>query len=107
MTKEEVQLISFQVIANAGEAFDAYVQAVKAASEFDFVKSEEMMKSAAQSMVSAHQAQTDLLNAEINGEEIPFSVILIHGQDHLMHAMSYEQNAKDMITLYKKMAESK
>lgn len=104
MTKEEVQLLSFQVIANSGEAFDAFVKAVNAASNYDFEKCEEFMKQGKASLVLAHQAQTDLLNAEIKGEEIPFSIILIHSQDHLMNSIAYEQNAKDMINLYKKMS---
>ncbi|WP_102341471.1 PTS lactose/cellobiose transporter subunit IIA [Galactobacillus timonensis] len=104
MTKEEVQMISFQVISHAGEAFDSFVKAGEAASNFDFAGAEELMKTGDQQLVQAHQSQTNLLNAEARNEEIPFSIILIHAQDHLMHAMSYEQNVRDLIRLYKHLA---
>lgn len=106
MTKDEVQRISFKVISHAGDAFDHYVKAGTAASEFDFEEAEEEMKQGGKEMVLAHQAQTDLLNAEVNGEDLPFSIILIHAQDHLMHAMSYEQNVRDLIKVYRKIQET-
>ena len=101
MTKEEVQLISFNVIAYSGEAFNSFVDSVAMASKFDFEKAEELLRFGEKSLTKAHQAQTELLQAEIRGEEIPFSIILIHGQDHLMHATTYEQVAKDNIGLYR------
>lgn len=106
MTKEEVQMISFKVIASSGDAFDEFVKAVKAASDYDFAGAEAHLKSGEASMIEAHQEQTALLNAEVRGEELPFSIILIHSQDHLMHAMTYEQNAKDMIQMYKALQAS-
>lgn len=104
MTKEKVQMLAFNIIANAGEAKDYYVQAGKAAENYEFEKSEILLKQGDEAIVKAHKAQTELLNAEINGEEIPFSIILIHSQDHLMTTMSYEQSAKDTINIYKKIA---
>ena len=103
MTKQEVQMISFNVIANAGEAFDCYVKAIDAANNFEFDSAEELMKKGDASLIKAHKAQTDLINAEVNGEELPFSILLIHAQDHFMHASTYQQTAKDLINLYKKI----
>ena len=54
-------------------------------------------------LLNAHRAQTDLLNAEMRGEEIPIGILMVHAQDHFMHAMTYKQSAADLIRLYKKM----
>ncbi len=101
MTKQEVQLISFKVIASAGEAFDHFVKAVNAAKEKEFSVAQDMMNKGNEALIIAHKEQTDLINAEVNDEEIPFSILLIHAQDHFMHATTYQQNAKDAIEMYK------
>lgn len=106
MKKEQIQMISFNVIANAGDAYDQYVKAIKAAKQRNFNLAEELMKKGEQSLVQAHKAQTDLLSAEVNGEELSFSILLIHAQDHFMHAMTYQQTAKDFIDLYKIISEN-
>lgn len=104
MTKEKVQMLAFDIIANSGEAKDFYVRAVKAAQEKNFGRCDDLLKKGNEAIVKAHQSQTELLNAEINGEDIPFSIILIHSQDHLMTTISYEQSAKDTINVYKMLA---
>ncbi len=104
MTKEKVQLLAFDIIANSGEAKDYYVRAVRAAQAGEFENCDTLLKQGNDSIVKAHKSQTELLNAEINGDDLPFSIILIHSQDHLMTTISYEQSAKDTIEVYKKLA---
>ena len=103
MTKEEIQIMACNVIANAGEAFDCFVRAVDQAKIGNFDDAEKLLKKGGENLVKAHQAQTDLLNAEMRGEDIPLSILVVHSQDHLMHATTYEKVAADMIDLYKKI----
>ena len=35
-------------------------------------------------IANAHKAQTNLLAQEAQGDDIAFSITMIHGQDHLM-----------------------
>lgn len=103
MEKSEVQLLAFQIIAYAGDAYDHFHTAVDMASEGDFGKASEEISLGDESLTLAHQSQTNLLQNEVNNEEIPFSVILVHSQDHLMSAIMYERTAKQMIEMYKKI----
>lgn len=103
MKQEECQLIACNVIANAGSAYDSFISAVKEADAGDFDKAEELMNIGNGHLIDAHRAQTDLLHAEMRGEEIPAGILLIHAQDHYMHAMTYQQTAADMIRLYRKL----
>lgn len=103
MNKEECQLIACNVIANAGSAYDHFISAVKQANQGNYEEAEEFMKSGNEDLLKAHRAQTDLLNAEMRGEEIPVGILMIHAQDHFMHAMTYKQTAVDLIQLYRKM----
>ncbi len=101
MEKQEVQAIAFQLIANAGEAFNCFYKAIDFAKAKQFEKANASMKEGEQFLHNAHNAQRDLLSAEANNEEIAFSVILIHAQDHLMNTILFERIAKEFIYLYK------
>lgn len=103
MNKEECQLIACSVIANAGSAYDCFISAVKEADKGAFEAAENLMKNGDEYLLNAHRAQTDLLNAEMRGGEIPIGILMVHAQDHFMHAMTYKQSAADLIRLYKKM----
>ena len=104
MSKDEIQQIACNVIANAGSAFDCFVQAVRAAIENKFDEADNLIKEGDCLLIKAHQVQTDLLNNEIQGEYIPVGILMVHAQDHYMHAMTYKQIALDLIALNKKIA---
>lgn len=104
MSKEELQQIACNVIANAGSAFDCFVQAVRAAIENNSEEAQEHMKEGDQLLIKAHQVQTDLLNSEVQGKDIPMGILIVHAQDHYMHAMTYKQIALDLIALNKKIS---
>lgn len=103
MNKEDCQLIACNVIANAGSAYDCFISAVKEADKDNFDKAEAFMKEGNEHLLQAHRAQTDLLHAEMRGEEVPVGILMVHAQDHFMHAMTYKQTAADLIRLYKKL----
>ena len=101
MEKERLQMISFQLISYAGDAFSYFFQAVEKAREGQFDESNELLAKGEMQMIEAHKSQTELLTAEASGENMDFSVILVHAQDHLMTTMMYERVAKEFINLYK------
>ena len=49
----------------------------------------------------AHNTQTKLIQAEINGEDLKISLLLIHAEDHLMAAISEKSLIKEMIEIIK------
>ncbi len=103
MEKSEIQLIAFQIIAFAGDAFDHFHTAVDLASEGSFEEADQEIGLGDDSLTQAHKAQTDLLASEAKNEDIPFSVIFVHSQDHLSTTIMYERMAKQMIDMYKKI----
>lgn len=105
MNKEEVQSISFQLIGYAGDAFSNFFQAVEMARKGEIDEANRLMKEGKTQLAKAHQAQTQLLATEAGGEDIAYSVILVHAQDHLMTAIMYERIAKEFIELYKERKE--
>lgn len=102
MNREEITLLGFEIVSYAGEARSKLLDALKAAQNGDFEKAEELVESANSSIVEAHHAQTSLLQKEATGEDLAFSVTLMHGQDHLMTTLLLKDMMKHMIELYKR-----
>ena len=98
---ERSMMESFNIIANAGDARSFAFEALQACKQGDFAKCDELLAKADEAANVAHQAQTDMLHREVNGEKNAINVLLIHGQDHLMTAMLAIDLVKELILLYK------
>lgn len=101
MKKEEVQQMAFMMIAYAGSAFDHFYRAIEFARNADFTSCDEEMKHGVSDLNNAHRSQSELLTAEVNEEDIPFSIIMTHAQDHLSMAIFSQRTANEFIYLYK------
>ena len=93
-TEQSVEMISFGIIANAGDARSF-------AKHGNFDEADELMKKSDEAATLAHKAQTDLLFNEMNGNPTPVNVLLVHSQDHLMTSMLAQELIKEMIIMYK------
>lgn len=97
----ELDLISFNIIANSGDARSFAFGALEAAKAGNFEEADELMKKSEASSTIAHKAQTELLFKEANGEKNEVNVLLVHSQDHLMTSMLAQELIKEIILLYK------
>ena len=101
MNREEAQMVAFQLISCAGDAFSSFFKAVEKARNGEFDEADELIKKGESELTNAHNAQTELLSKEAQGKDIEYSIMLVHAQDHLMTTIMYERVAKEFITLYK------
>lgn len=95
------EMVSFEIIANAGDARSFAFGALEAAKAGNFEEAEELLKKSDAAAVLAHHSQTDLLVQQANGTEVPVDVLMVHAQDHLMTSMLAVELIKELITLYK------
>lgn len=102
MNREEITLLGFEIVAFAGDARSRMMEALAAAQKGDYAKAEELVEAANDCIVEAHHAQTSLLQKEAAGEDLAFSVTLMHGQDHLMTTLLLRDMMSHMIELYKR-----
>lgn len=101
MNKEELQLISFNMIAHIGEAKRLFMEAIelsekKIDSSKVFQKGEEQLK-------CAHKAHFDVIQKEANGENIEFSIMLMHAEDQLMTVELLKELSKKIIHINQKI----
>ena len=104
MNREEITLLGFEIVAYAGDARSILLEALNAAQKGEFEQAEKLVKEADICIADAHRAQTDLLTKEAAGEDLAYSVTMMHGQDHLMTTLLLKDLMKHFIELYKREA---
>lgn len=91
-----------ELVVNGGDAKGKAIQAIRAAKVGDFEKAELKIKEANESLQKAHEFQTEIIQAETRGEKSDnMSLLMVHGQDHLMNAITTKDLAIEMIEMYK------
>ena len=106
MDKITVEDIVMNLVCNGGDCRSKAMEALYEARLGNYDSADELMKMAEASMHAAHEFHTKLLQADMRASEegketTPLSLIIVHGQDHLMNAMVVYDLATEMIEMYK------
>lgn len=102
MSQEQLEAI-MGLIVNAGNAKSDAMEAIQAGKKGDFDEADQKLASAEKALVEAHHSQTQLLTAEANGEALTITLLTIHSQDHLMTSMTFNDLAKEVIDIYRRL----
>ena len=103
----DLEMISMQIIAGAGDAKGLIFDALEEAKKGNFEQAKEFVKQSEEASKNAHKAQMDLLVAQANGELGAVDVLLVHAQDHLMTTLLAQELIKEIIRLYELREEDK
>mgnify|MGYP002508947230 CR=1 FL=1 len=103
MNKGEIQAMAFQLIGYAGDAFSWYFKAIAEARKGNYEEAEASIAEGRKSMVEAHNTQNDLLTGEANGDDMAYSILMVHAQDHLTMALMYERLAQEFVNVYQEL----
>ena len=103
----DLEMISMQIIAGAGDAKGLIFDALEEAKKGNFEQAKEFVKQSEEASKNAHKAQMDLLVAQANGGVGAVDVLLVHAQDHLMTTLLAQELIKEMIRLYELREEDK
>ncbi|CAM3125816.1 PTS lactose/cellobiose transporter subunit IIA [Leuconostoc rapi] len=90
------------IIMHAGNAKALAHEALEAAKAHEFIKADNFMQESNKALTQAHNVQSDLLTKEAQGEHTDINLYMVHAQDHLMNAITYQDLIKEMIVLYRK-----
>ncbi|HEL0023378.1 PTS lactose/cellobiose transporter subunit IIA [Streptococcus equi subsp. zooepidemicus] len=92
------------LIMYGGEAKGKAVEAIHAARDGQFEKAQYLLQEATHSLNVAHRSQTSLLSQEAAGDQVDLSLLLVHGQDHMMTALAFIDLAKELVAVYDKIS---
>lgn len=68
VTKEELSMIAFEIIAYSGDARSKLLEAVEEAKQKNMNRCEELIAEAKQCLNDAHNSQTQMIAAEARGK---------------------------------------
>ena len=83
-----------------GDAKSNAMEAIQAAKAGNFELAKSKIKTAEASLVKAHHAQTEMLTQEASGNPITVTLLMVHGQDHLMTSIAFTDLAKEIVEIY-------
>lgn len=98
---EDMELVSFQIIAAVGTARSMYIEAIQLAKKGDFDGAQQLIEEGSKVFLEGHRAHASLIQKEASGERITISLILMHAEDQLMNAETTKLMAEEIIELYK------
>lgn len=101
MTQEMTEKVIMELVVNSGNARSLAMESINLAKSQKFDEAEQMLQDARQAILKAHEFQTELVSKEAAGETVETSLIMCHGQDHLMTAMVIIDLAAEFIQVYK------
>lgn len=98
----ELEQMIMELVVNGGDARSKAMEAIDAAKKGDFEMADVLLKECNEQLSSAHNKQTELIQAEVRGEHVLVTLLMVHAQDHLMNAMTVRDLAKEIIEIYKR-----
>ena len=93
--------VIMQLIMFGGDAKSNAMEAIQAAKAGDFELAKTKISEAEASLIKAHHSQTEMLTKEAQGNRTEVSLLMVHGQDHLMTSLAFTDLAKEIVDLYK------
>ena len=99
--------IVMNLIVDGGNGRSSALKAIDAAKENNFELAEQLLKESNASLLKAHNYQTQLIQDNLGEQSDKVSLIMVHGQDHLMTAMLAYDIATKMIDMYKTFYQEK
>ncbi len=103
-TLEDMQAVAFQIIAQVGMAKSSYIEAMRHARNNEFEKAHKLIEEGDELYSKAHHFHHDLVQKEATGEQLPFSMLIIHAEDQLLNTETIKIMAEEIIELRKQLA---
>lgn len=100
MIDEKDYITAFQLIGIAGDSKAIFMQAINKAKNYELDAAEALYKQGEDELLKAHGVQTEMIQQEAQGDQVPVNIILVHAQDHLTMAMMAKERARELIDLY-------
>jgi PTS system cellobiose-specific IIA component len=95
----------FQIILHAGNARTKALEAAEKAEEGSYEEAEALLMEAESEQAEAHKVHARVIQMEAGGEQVPFSVLLIHSMDLLLLSWAEIDHTRQMTGLFKRISD--
>lgn len=100
---EGMELTCFEIISNVGTAKSCYIDAIHKAKEGKYEKAAELISKGNEYYAQGHKVHVDMIQKEASGESLETGLLLIHAEDQMMSAETFQVLAGEFIDLCKMM----
>ena len=101
MSQEPAVSAAMQILLGAGDARKLVSEAIGAIAGLDFGLAEALLADAQVVLRPAHQAHTDVIQAEAGGSEITSTALFSHAQDTMMATDSEIRMTKRLLPVFR------
>ncbi len=99
--KKGINEVAMEVIMNAGDGRDKIDDALAAMAAGDLNQAENLLEEAEKNIVKAHNAQTEVIQSQVSGEDTEYSLLFIHAQDTVMTITTELRMTKKILPIIK------
>ncbi len=85
-----IEMISFEIISNVGMARSCYIEAIDFAIEHKIDEAEAKVAEGREYYLKGHEAHAKLVQREAAGGHVEIGLLLIHAEDQLMSAETFQ-----------------
>lgn len=103
--KKDINMIAMEVIMNAGDGREKVDEALAAIAGEDLERAEELLREAEELIAKAHNAQTEVVQSQVSGEDMEYSLLFVHAQDTVMTITSELRMAQRLLPIVKMLLE--
>ena len=102
---KDIDAVAIEVVMNAGDGRMKIDEALAAMASAELDKAESLLKEAEELIVKAHNAQTEVIQSQVAGESMEYSLLFIHAQDTIMTVNTEFRITKKMLPILKMLME--
>ena len=99
--KRDINMVAMEVIMNAGDGRDKIDEALAAMAEGKLDEEEEAL------IVKAHNAQTEVIQSQVSGESMEYSLLFVHAQDTVMTITTELRMTQKLLPIVKMLLNKK
>ena len=102
---KDINAVAIEVVMNAGDGRMKIDEALAAMAAMELDKAESLLKEAEELIVKAHNAQTEVIQSQVAGENMQYSLLFIHAQDTIMTVNTELRMTKKLLPIVKTLME--
>ena len=99
--KKDINMIAMEVIMNAGDGRDKVDEALAAMAEGRLEQADALLREAEQLIAKAHNAQTEVVQSQVSGEDTEYSLLFVHAQDTVITITTELRMAQKLLPIVK------
>lgn len=105
--KRDINMVAMEVIMNAGDGRDKIDEALAVMAEGRLDEVDKLLEEAEALIVKAHNAQTEVIQSQVSGENMEYSLLFVHAQDTVMTITTELRMTRKLLPIVKMLLNKK